>query len=239
MDLLHYVSANYDPQKAHEYYLQNRQLKGKHSTKGFTQKQKEAWSYAQAQIRAKTKEKNVAASTSEKTSIEQTREQAQQLRQEISAKLKAFNDMLTQGHSANVKSISEQSKAQHKAIADKLVADLAALPDIPKNLPKDQSDKLVKERADKIAALKGQAASDREDLNKAVADVRLSERTSTQETRQDNSTNVQAQRAQVAQDLKGVVEKYRAQYQSARQANKSESGATLDKEFNNIKSKVR
>lgn len=34
--LIHYASPYYDPVKAHEYYMKNRELKGRTSTKGFT-----------------------------------------------------------------------------------------------------------------------------------------------------------------------------------------------------------
>lgn len=44
------MAVDYDPQKAHEYYERNKQLKGRRSTKKFTQEQKEQWAYAKEQL---------------------------------------------------------------------------------------------------------------------------------------------------------------------------------------------
>lgn len=238
----HYASENYDPKKAHEYYLRTRELQGRgtgNSTKGFNQRQREGWSYAKAQV-AKTKSSKINSAQSTKDqAIEQTRAQAQALRSDISAKLKAFSDSLTKQHADVTKSISEESKVQRQAIVDKLSTDIAAIPEVPKNLPKVEREKLLVERSNKIQALRGQASVDRQNLNASIADAKLSERTSTQQSRQANSESSSARRTQVANDLKNVVAKYLAQYNSAKDQIKSESKATLDKEFKNIKTKVR
>lgn len=43
-------SVDYDPIKAHEYYMKHRHLKGRHSTKGMSESQKETWAYAKSQV---------------------------------------------------------------------------------------------------------------------------------------------------------------------------------------------
>ena len=48
--------ADYDPVKAHEYYEKHKKLKGKRSTKGFSQQQKEQFAYAKDQLRQQYKE---------------------------------------------------------------------------------------------------------------------------------------------------------------------------------------
>ena len=50
--------VDYDPQKAHEYYMKHRKLKGKRSTRKFTQKQKEQWAYAKDQLKTQQKDRN-------------------------------------------------------------------------------------------------------------------------------------------------------------------------------------
>jgi hypothetical protein len=237
--LLHYASENYDPQKAHEYYLKTRELIGRHSTKGLNQKQREGWSYAQAQVKNAKTNKFSAAREAEKQSIEQARNEALALRKDIMEKLKAFSQTLSKQHSDNTKSISEEAKKQRQAIADKLETDIAALPVVPKNLPKNQREKLLAERSEKIKALRGKASEDLNALNTTVTNARVSEQTSVKETRRANSEDVAKTRAQVATQLKAVVAKYVEQYKSAKTQITSESEATLDKEFNNIKTKVR
>ena len=57
-----YASKYYDPVKAHEYYMKNRKLKGRRSTKKFDQSQKEQWAYAKAQLSAEEKQEKQQAS---------------------------------------------------------------------------------------------------------------------------------------------------------------------------------
>lgn len=47
------MAVNYDPVKTHEYYINYRKkglTKGRHSTKGFSQTQKEQWQFAKHQL---------------------------------------------------------------------------------------------------------------------------------------------------------------------------------------------
>lgn len=54
-ELMHYASQYYDPAKAHEYYEQHKKLKGRTSTAGFNQTQKEAASYVKDQLNQERK----------------------------------------------------------------------------------------------------------------------------------------------------------------------------------------
>lgn len=238
-ELLHYASANYDPQKAHEYYLQNRELSGRHSTKGFNQKQREGLSYAKNQIQGNKKAKLESARATEKQSIEQVRAEASAVRQQITEKLKAFAEALSKQHADNALKISENAKQQKQAIADKLASDIAALPIVPKGLSSARREKLLNERSAKIAELRGKADTDRSAVDAGTASDRSSERTSVSETRKATSDDAASQRAQVANQLKDVVAKYVEQYRSSKVQITSESAATLDKEYQNIKTKVR
>lgn len=51
------MAVNYDPVKAHEYYEKHKKLKGRTSTKGFNQKQKEQAFYVKAQLTDEKKAK--------------------------------------------------------------------------------------------------------------------------------------------------------------------------------------
>lgn len=48
--LVHYASPYYDPVKAHEYYMKNRELKGRASTKGMTESQRQQAQYVKKAI---------------------------------------------------------------------------------------------------------------------------------------------------------------------------------------------
>lgn len=55
--LIHYASPYYDPVKAHEYYMEHRQLKGRTSTAGLNDEGKKVASYVKNQITEERKQK--------------------------------------------------------------------------------------------------------------------------------------------------------------------------------------
>jgi len=237
--LLHYASENYDPVKAHEYYLKNRELKGRHSTKGLTQRQKEGWQYAQAQVRNTTKGKIESARQTKQASIEKARAEAAKFRADFANKLKAFAAELAKQHADNSASIAEQAKQQREAIEKKLADDIAAVPMVPRSLPKLVREKRLKERAEKINALRGQAEADKAELNKNVSSARASEQSDVANARKQANDEAAQTRQQVASQLKSMVASYVEQYKQAKEKATSESEATLDKEYKNIKTRVR
>jgi len=238
-ELLHYASLNYDPQKAHEYYLRTRQLTGRHSIKGFTQKQREGLAYAKDQIHQTEKTQVQNARNTEHQSIAAARAQAQAVRAEIAARLREFVDSLNKQHSTNVQNINQTAQQRRQAIDDKLATDLAAIPLVPRNLPKAQRDKLLAERATKIKALRDKASTDKTSVNSDIANTRASEKASVQDARKTNSDSIAATKAQVAEQLRQVVAKYAEDYKASKSKITSESAATLDQAYTHIKTKVR
>jgi hypothetical protein len=82
--IMHYSSKYYDPAKAHEYYLNKRKLKPKRrTTKGMSEKQKEAWEYSKDNITEERKQK-----------IEELRDKTNEARVRISAKIRSVKDKL-------------------------------------------------------------------------------------------------------------------------------------------------
>lgn len=51
-NLQHYASPYYDPQKAHEYYMRTRELKGRRSATKLSDEGKKVWSYTKNEIKA-------------------------------------------------------------------------------------------------------------------------------------------------------------------------------------------
>ena len=67
-----YKDPNYDPKAAHEYYLRKRKLKGRHSTKHMSNRQKEQWDYAKDQL----KEQKKSRDAKDKSTINANRDKA-------------------------------------------------------------------------------------------------------------------------------------------------------------------
>lgn len=79
-----YKSKYYDPEKAHEYYLKNRQLKGGYSTKGLSDETVSGWSYAKENVTNEKKQKLQAINAQYQAKIAEYREIAAQRRKELS-----------------------------------------------------------------------------------------------------------------------------------------------------------
>lgn len=158
--LAHYASPYYDPAKAHEYYLKNRELADKRSSSGLTVKydtrskngkttvtkvdkertdeRQQAWAYAKNQIGEKQKADAVAASEAHKAEVERLQEGAKARREEITGKLQ---DLL--------KAIASQRPDKTQEIADKAKSDQEAL----EAKQKEESARIREEAAKKVAAL--------------------------------------------------------------------------------------
>lgn len=94
--LMHYASKYYDPVKAHEYYIRNRELKGRQSSSKLNETGKEQWSYAKEQIKTEKNQKIEEAKTDRDSQIEELRAKAAQKRESITAKLKELNAKLSE-----------------------------------------------------------------------------------------------------------------------------------------------
>ena len=165
-ELYHYASPYYDPVKAHEYYMEHRELKGR-STSGMSDTQREGWTYAQKQIKtAKEKEKD-----SEKTATEQNiakmRAKAEATRVEIAArvaeKVKRINARLKQ----------EQSQWDTSKISDKLSSNVRSKQVAYYQVQKAKASAIAASDKNRVSS---SAAEEKEklssDLSTAISNVR-------------------------------------------------------------------
>lgn len=190
--LSHYADQYYDPQKAHEYYLQNRELKGRQSSSGLTvkngkkvnkaatQRKQEAWSYTKKQIDNAHKVDDKAAQQAHHDVVKQMQETARARRDELSKQLSDALKAISQQHSGDVQQISDSGKAELKTfavaqaakgkkISEDAANEIANLPVIPKGISTKARAKLIAERADKIAKIRQTAV---DGLSKIAEDTR-------------------------------------------------------------------
>lgn len=140
------MSVDYDPVKAHEYYMRHRKLKGRHPTKGMSTIQKEQWSYAKNQLQ-EAKRKQLANITEQKKEqiknlnelkrtwkerlTEQTKQKIEELRERLKGMPAEKRKLFREGIQGMIGHIREDLKTR-KSVID----------------TKDKSDKImVKERA--------------------------------------------------------------------------------------------
>lgn len=175
--LAHYASQYYDPVKAHEYYMQNRQLKGNQPaeklSKESRQRQAEAQSYVRNQIGTARKADQTQAADNYKNQTEQLRATADAARQAIVDELKAFvRDLKNKTapqllpiprdaspklraflESQNARRASEAASKQNEVVSGKL-----------KQLTDDLHNALEKARTDYVASRKASSEKFKQDL---------------------------------------------------------------------------
>lgn len=154
LELMHYASANYDPVKAHEYYVRNRNLKGVgKSTKDLTKEQ---------------------IKSQQETNQRQT-EARMYVRNQLSTKQKAERE--TQDKEAAIKNsaIVKAAEAASKSIQEKLAAHLAML-DTQLKVPENASPKVraflekqhAKQKASAVGATRAKLGAIRKNLQTEI-----------------------------------------------------------------------
>lgn len=152
--LQHYSSQYYDPAKAHEYYLKNRELKERQTPLSDTQR--EAKNYASKTIGEARKADTTKASEAQAARMEKLRKDAAATADRISQKLEAlFAKLKTEAVEVKLNPIPANATPKLRAFLEK-------------------QNKSIQDRANKAAASKGKAAKDaaRTQLQKTSADLR-------------------------------------------------------------------
>lgn len=116
--LAHYASEYYDPAKAREYYLRNRELKGRQSTKGMSDTQKEALGYSKHQIGEAKKSELTNTQKAMMARNQALREKAEEATKRITEKIRALASQLELSR-ANMSS-AQLRKLQSGADSDKV-----------------------------------------------------------------------------------------------------------------------
>lgn len=211
--IAHYASEYYDPVKAREYYLRTRELKGRQLS---TKAEKEAWNYTNANIGAAEKKDLTTAAEAQKAALEQIKATATARQEEIRAKIKSILENLTNDKKAQIEQIT-------KDVADQI----AALPEIPKNISKNARAKLVEKRQEEIDKIRGDAKTKIQGVSSGAQAKKNSEIASSR-----SSTE------QVKLDVKASVESARGKYQELRQALKDKYDTVRQQELQAIKANV-
>lgn len=109
-ELKHYASPYYDPVKAHEYYLKNRELKGRRSTAGLNDEGKNAARYIKEQLTSERKQKVEAHKQETNSTIDSLREQKKSAVEAHKNAMQVKIDRLR----AKLKGMSKEDKARNK-----------------------------------------------------------------------------------------------------------------------------
>ena len=133
-----YASQYYDPAKAHEYYLKNRELKGKRQVSKLSRGDKEIWATVKSNITDQKKAESKKTTADHQVAVQKMRESAQGRKQEIRNKIQAVIASVENQHASVVNRVNAERTRQIDLVQKKAKADF---------------DKVVKEAQNKIEAL--------------------------------------------------------------------------------------
>ena len=114
------MAVDYDPQKAHLYYLKHRKLKGKNSTKGMSKSQKEQWSYAKDQLKQEHKEINAGITQASSVQRQKLSEDAKRKRERLTNQANAAIERLRN----QLANMSPEQKALVKDRIQGMISDI-------------------------------------------------------------------------------------------------------------------
>ncbi|MCF0185042.1 MAG: hypothetical protein HUJ98_00960 [Bacteroidaceae bacterium] len=178
-----YSSKYYDPDKAHQYYEEHKNLKGKHSTKGMTQEQKNILKYGKYQMNLDKKaEKSVLS------------EGIKGARQSASADAKSEKEQ-----------VSSEAKAQRERFTNQCKQKVDALKEKLKNMTKEEK-ALYKER------IQSQIQSIKDSFSRAKQDVSAEASAQKQQISAENKAYSGALTEYGKVERKNINEKYVQQY---------------------------
>lgn len=231
--LAHYASQYYDPQAAHEYYERTKQLKGdkpaipknetkaqREARKATAQSQREGISYAKKKIGDAKKAESKSAQAAHDLRMKELRGNAEATSQRIQDKLNAKLEAIRAKVMGNVK---------------KDVVKAKPLNPIPPNASPQQRAYL--EKQNQLITKSNQAAQRRADANYATKKGAANEALA--KASAEAKTAARAEMKKVGTDLKAMVTKARADYQSANKARDAKYKTAVETEEKNIKANVK
>lgn len=152
-ELKHYASPYYDPVKAHEYYMKNRELKGRTSTAGLNENGRNAARYVKQQLNNEKKEKINASRESMKSGIESS-----------SASTKSQINSSSESMKNEIQSKRAEMKATLETHKTTMNSKVSALRSMLKSMSKEQRAIQRDVIQEQIDALKAENAKTRKEL---------------------------------------------------------------------------
>lgn len=211
--LAHYASQYYDPVKAREYYLKNRELKGREPalSKESRENQRQAVDY----VRNEVKTRKTADLDANKATQDKLRAQAEVLSEKQKADAEA--------HKARMEKLSKEAEATRAAVMEKVTAQIEKIKEelaIPPNASPKVRAFLERKRATRLGNLQTKVKTELKNLQddfKAKVESARSEydsiRDGNNQARKANSD----QRRVVSTERRNINESYRKDLESERQ----------------------
>jgi hypothetical protein len=216
--IAHYASAYYDPVKAKEYYDRTKELKGRQSTKGMSETQRQALSVTKSNIGKAKKADLDKAQANQKAQLEAIRNKTEASRARIKAKLQGLIDQMQA-------KVTKIPKPKPK---------LTPLNEIPPNASPRLRAYLEKQNA--VISQSNKKAIDKVNADYS-AKVQAAQKVA-------SDTSVAARKAasdeikQVATEAKAAITKARASYEATKKQTVAKYEQASDTEYQNIRTQL-
>ena len=238
-ELIHYASDYYDPSKAHEYYMKNRQLKGR-KTGDLNEQGKDIWTDTKSNITEEKKNRIKEYQQQEQIDIQNLRTKAEQTRLEITNKLKALSealnakfktagDSLTKEQKDQLEVINRQREKEQKKIQEQKQEKIQEINKDSSLTPEEkqaQKAKLGEQFSKKSTDVKEKYSKETEQVRTDISAERQQNSSDKKTESTKNSEAAKTERTKVATDLKAAIQKARDTFT----ANKD----SLDKSYEDI-----
>lgn len=208
-----YADPNYDPVKAHEYYMEHRQLKGNRSTKGFSETQKAQIAFAKAQLSDQKTDQLAEINEWKKAQI-----------QAISERVKNQNMDIREARARAVEAMREAAKAKKETLTRMGKLKIEALRRHLQEMPPERK----KQMRDKIESLIGT-------LSNKMADAKFKITENTQKKVKKTQEKAKAETEKNTAKGKADKENVRAQAKAKKEEVKAGYESAVDKAYSDVR----
>ena len=258
--IIHYASEYYDPEKAHEYYMKHRQLKGR-SKGSLTDKGKEIWGYTESNIKAKKKYELQEAALEKEVKIKELRDNTSKKKEEISNKLTQLLEAINSKYKEDTTKLTETQKNQIEANNRLKKHDLEMASEDEKRTKErlrermkkeledaedsDEKDKIRSKYGAKIGDVTQEFKTSKEETRTTYSEKNTKVREETKKQKESlaekkkedtktNRTNAKDEKTRVAEELKSAIEVARADYTAKKEEINSKYEDVLNNEYDKI-----
>ena len=226
--LMHYASPYYDPVKAHEYYEQHKQLKGR-PTGRLTDEGKQIWKATKINIDQAKKRENDEARLVKLSSVQQFQNKAKEQRVMIQSKLTDLLNAINAKYKTDTESLTETQKHQIEVnnrlkkqksedIKNKKAREIEALKEDTSDMDAEEREEYYEKRKQKMGKISSKYAKESEqnvtqtnEKNNKIREEIRNKKSALSEQKKKDSTkgreDAKQQREKIANELKDNVKK--------------------------------
>jgi hypothetical protein len=241
--LEHAGSEFYDPVKAHEYYLRNRELKGRRPSQNVsdlkTTRQREGWSYVKSKLKEAKTTDRTAVNKTYSENVAKLRTTADKRRNEIRSKLAILIGKLSVDRKTQLAKLDTDRKTQLEKVAANIQKQIDAVPPVPLGVGKARREELSNLRSIEISKIRGEGRAQKAAILTKTSAARSKTSGKTAANAKALKDTAGSDREKVSESLKTSINSARGNYTKLKADLKAKYETKAQNEFDTIKNTVR